>query len=409
MPKDRQILTYIDLFAGCGGLSLGLHNSSAWQGIFAIERSPDAFKTLSFNLIENSDHFAWPDWLPVENHDIRTVLQKYRRNLISLKGHIDLIVGGPPCQGFSFAGRRQEEDERNTMVHPYLDFIKLVRPRTILFENVKGFKLGFRNSDCQRGIPYSEIVVAKLRKLGYKDAQAQIINFSNFGIPQERQRCIIYGTIDGTSDLFFDALYKKAQSFLRTKGLHSTQILKSAISDLKASNGSVASPDSKGFKAGVYASSPESAYQKLMRKKSCQVPDSHRFANHTWAVREKFKQVIKLKLTSQDVREIFGTKKASTKLLYPDLPTPTLTTLPDDYVHYSEPRILTVREYARIQSFPDWYEFKGKYTTGGDRRKFEVPRYSQIGNAIPPLFGELAGLTMSETVQGVSRGTDIAI
>ena len=74
-----------------------------------------------------------------------------------------------------------------------------------------------------------------------------------------------------------------------------------------------------------------------------------------------------------------------------DKPSPTLTTLPDDYIHYSEPRILTVREYARLQSFDDSFEFTGKYTTGGDRRKKEVPRYTQIGNAIPPLFGELAG------------------
>ena len=79
-------------------------------------------------------------------------------------------------------------------------------------------------------------------------------------------------------------------------------------------------------------------------------------------------------------------------------PSPTLTTLPDDYVHYCEPRILTVREYARIQSFPDWFEFKNKYTTGGKNRTKEVPRYSQIGNAIPPLFGEQAGLTLKRII-----------
>ena len=89
-------------------------------------------------------------------------------------------------------------------------------------------------------------------------------------------------------------------------------------------------------------------------------------------------------------------KKSSTKHLAESEPTPTLTTLPDDYIHYSEPRILTVREYARIQSFSDDYIFLGKYTTGGKRRTSEVPRYSQIGNAIPPLFGELAGIALQE-------------
>lgn len=70
--------------------------------------------------------------------------------------------------------------------------------------------------------------------------------------------------------------------------------------------------------------------------------------------------------------------------------------IPDDYIHYSEPRTLTVREYARIQSFPDWYEFKGAYTTGGKRRAEQVPRYTQIGNAIPPLFGEFTGIVLKE-------------
>ena len=75
---------------------------------------------------------------------------------------------------------------------------------------------------------------------------------------------------------------------------------------------------------------------------------------------------------------------------------PTITNMPDDYLHYNEPRILTVRECARIQSFPDWYEFKSKYTTGGRMRKKEVPRYSQVGNAIPPLFALQAGLVLKE-------------
>ena len=101
-------------------------------------------------------------------------------------------------------------------------------------------------------------------------------------------------------------------------------------------------------------------------------------------------------MTPSVYRKHFDLRKSSTKLLLAEEPTPTLTTLPDDYIHYCEPRILTVREYARIQSFPDDYEFKGKYTTGGKRRVKEVPRYTQIGNAVPPLFAELAGLALKE-------------
>ena len=206
MPRTQQKLNYIDLFAGCGGLSLGLHNSAAWHGIFAIERSSDAFETLSHNLIDNVAHFDWPSWLPRTNHDIKDVLRKHHTKLSGLKGKVDLVAGGPPCQGFSFAGRRREDDERNTLIHSYLDFIEIVEPRMILFENVKGFKLGFRKADNARGIPYSEVVLQRLRALGYEDAQAHIIDFSKFGVPQERKRCIIFGTRSGTSDDFFRGL-----------------------------------------------------------------------------------------------------------------------------------------------------------------------------------------------------------
>ena len=78
---------------------------------------------------------------------------------------------------------------------------------------------------------------------------------------------------------------------------------------------------------------------------------------------------------------------------------PTVTSIPDDLIHYKEPRIPTVREVARIQSFPDWYEFKGKYTTGGERRKLEVPRYTQVANAVPPLFAEQVGVVLRELIE----------
>jgi DNA (cytosine-5)-methyltransferase 1 len=83
----------------------------------------------------------------------------------------------------------------------------------------------------------------------------------------------------------------------------------------------------------------------------------------------------------------------------PTEPAPTITTLPDDVVHYCDPRILTVREYARLQSFPDWFVFKGKYTTGGDRRAKECPRYTQVGNAVPPLLGLAIGKALQDVLR----------
>ena len=108
--------TYIDLFAGCGGLSLGLYNTGLWKGLFAIEKSPDAFETFSHNLIENRKHFNWPDWLPKNNHDINEIIKNYPNELLALRGKIDMVAGGPPCQGFSTAGKRIENDSRNKLI-----------------------------------------------------------------------------------------------------------------------------------------------------------------------------------------------------------------------------------------------------------------------------------------------------
>ena len=101
----KQEYQYIDIFAGCGGISLGLYNSG-WKGLFAIEKDPMAFETLKYNLIDKKNHFKWPKWLPISNHDINEVLTNHSRSLRKLRGKVDLIVGGPPCQGFSMAGRR---------------------------------------------------------------------------------------------------------------------------------------------------------------------------------------------------------------------------------------------------------------------------------------------------------------
>ena len=104
MAKDNKY-TVIDLFAGCGGLSLGLYQAG-WQGLFAIEKNEFAFATLKANLIDNKKHFAWPDWLPQTPHDINEVLYNYESELLTLRGQVDLVAGGPPCQGFSLSNTK---------------------------------------------------------------------------------------------------------------------------------------------------------------------------------------------------------------------------------------------------------------------------------------------------------------
>ncbi len=388
--------SYIDIFAGCGGLSLGLHNAG-WKGLFAIEKNGMAFKTLKYNLIDKRKHFKWPSWLPIENHDIDEVMTNYRKNLKALSGKVDLVAGGPPCQGFSTAGRRIESDKRNHLIHSYIEFVKIVRPRAIFFENVQGFTMGFKKGK-RKGKPYSQVVLSGLKNLGYKDVKGVLIDFSEFGIPQRRKRFIIVGTLNGQADRYFELLRDKRTEFLSKKGLRTKVYVGTAISDLERVHGENPSPDSKGFMAGVYTY-PKNNYQRFLHK-SEPIPDSHRFANHTKETVRIFKKVLKKadpgKKIDVEERVELGLKKRNTVLLSRRLHSPTLMSIPDDYIHYSEPRILTVREYARIQSFPDWYEFKEAYTTGGKRRTEQVPRYTQIGNAIPPLFAEHVGNVLKE-------------
>jgi DNA (cytosine-5)-methyltransferase 1 len=408
---QKKGLTYIDLFAGCGGLSLGL-NRAGWKGLFAIEKSPYAFSTLKYNLIDNLNHFLWPDWIEKKSYDINEILKAKKEKLKSLRGSVDLVAGGPPCQGFSSAGKRVEADNRNTLIKSYINFIRLVQPKIIFFENVKGFTQRFEKNKS-KGKKYSEYVQSCLRRkgkdyLGY-EVFGELINFADYGVPQKRTRFILVGIRKDlfqkqaiNPSIFFDLIKSNREAFLVDKGIGLNQNIEDAISDLLVNSKTTPCPDSKGFLTGFYANA-KTPYQNFLRKSlvnTSNIPDSHRLAYHSKQTTALFQKLIqkapKGKRLENEYKIKFDIKKRGIIVLDKNNPSPTLTSHPDDYVHYSEPRILTVREYARIQTFPDWYQFKEKYTTGGKLRKVEVPRYTQIGNAIPPLFGELSGIALQE-------------
>ena len=402
MKKSKAKYTVIDLFAGCGGLSLGLH-LAGWSGIFAVEKNPCAFETLKYNLVDQEHHFDWPNWLPLKPIDINWLIEEHEKDLKRLRGTVDLVAGGPPCQGFSMAGKRMKDDERNKLVFSYIEFIDLVRPKMILFENVKGFTYAFDKKNHPDGEPYSKIVVDKLQALGY-DVTPHIINFAEFGIPQRRKRFILVGIKKNerhSSSEFLSTLKKNFPTFIAENKLTLTPTLQDAISDLLRSNGEEQTPDRPGFKSGVYGAS-ETPYQIFLRNgisDNQSIPNSHSFARHTEEKTSCFARLLKEypskgKRIDGDERAEWGIRQRGITILDPNAVSPTITGAPDDYLHYAEPRIMTVRECARIQSFPDWYEFKSKYTTGGEMRKKEVPRYSQVGNAIPPLFALQAGLVL---------------
>lgn len=395
---------YIDLFAGCGGLSLGLQKAG-WTGLFAVEKNEDAFSTLQQNLIVNRNHFQWPEWLPQTNLDINELLKDYEEELKRLKGQVQLLVGGPPCQGFSMAGKRSGNDVRNRLYNSYIKFVEIVEPEMLFFENVHGFTVGFNRKykgKQTKGEPYSQKLIKQLKKLGY-DVRHDVILMSDYGVPQKRKRFILFATKKGEAKTFFDRLSRKKDEFLLNKGIQIPVTVSEAIGDLERRHGQVQSIDSPRFMNGLYGEI-SSAYQALMRAEinAGAVPNSHRFANPKQETIELFEHLMNasddaIRITPK-MGLVDGLKKRGVTPLKSDCVCSTITSIPDDFIHYSEPRIMTVRECARIQSFPDDYIFLGKYTTGGERRKCDVPRYTQVANAVPPLFAEQVGLVLQEMI-----------
>ncbi|MGP9706657.1 DNA cytosine methyltransferase [Brachybacterium sp. AOP42-C2-15] len=398
-------LTSIDLFAGSGGLSLGLHQAG-WKGIFAIERDPMAFDTLRSNLVDKDAPYKayeeWPDWVDQAPHDIDSFMSSPENveRLRTLRGTVTLVAGGPPCQGFSVGGSRNGADERNHLVHRLLEVVDAVRPKIALIENVEGITRAFKSRPREGATTsVADEVVAAFESLGYS-ADFGIANASQFGVPQIRKRAVIIGVRKdlGLSPTdFFRHLEDIQQEHLRSHGLPLDRAVTAgeALGDLFNAKDRQPSPDSPKFETSSYGA-PVSAYAKIMRKGTLagDVPDSHRYTKHGERILELYKSAHETQpkgRLSKSFLVSMGTKKDKKVLIDPDAPVSTITTHPDEFIHYGEPRNITVREMARLQSFPDDFHFKGRYTINGPRRKFDVARCSQVGNAVPPLFAEAVG------------------
>lgn len=412
--STRADLTFGDVFAGCGGLSLGLLNAG-WKGLFAIEHHSYAFETLKTNLITGQrQRYVWPSWLPVVPTTVAHFVDQYNDQLEAMRGTLDLLAGGPPCQGFSLAGRRTHADPRNALTEEYIGIVQKLEPRFLLLENVQGFVLPFRKNgnDESQTVPYSSQIIEQLQLLGYK-TYSRIVSLSDFGVPQVRKRFILIAirqddpALEKLKDKSpFDLLEESRRGFLSSKGLASDTPIsaKEAIGDLETRNKNlIDNEDSpvRGFKQIEFNSnSYASSFIELMREDFNEAPNSLRLPNHGATTIQQFERIRKTcvlgrTISKKDRLRLGITKRAITPLSE-TLPSATVTTLPDDILHYSEPRILTVRENARLQTFPDWYEFTGNYTTGGTKRKNDCPRYTQVGNAVPPLFAEAIGLILKE-------------
>ena len=398
-------LTFIDAFAGCGGLSLGLLKAG-WNGLFAIEKDGFAFETLRHNLIADNARyrFAWPEWLEQRPWSIESLVDAHRDELAGLRDKVDLLAGGPPCQGFSSAGRRRHGDPRNELVERYLEFVELIRPKMVLIENVRGITYDFVAEGNLGGARNFANDLAN--RLGeYYHVYADTIRCFEFGVPQQRPRFFLVGLLKACirkpalGDSPFSRLRTSKVRFLAKRGIRSRVTCKQAISDLERTTaGTGPCQDSPGY-LSILTKPPRTDFQKLMRDRFAGAISDTRLAQHSPHIIERFAKIIQecgdtgrlgIQL-NREMRERHGMSKLATRVLDPAKPAPTITSMPDDLLHYSEPRTLTVRENARLQTFPDWFAFRGKYTTGGVLRAKEVPRFTQVANAVPPLIAEMWG------------------
>ena len=409
---------FVDLFSGCGGLSLGL-SMAGLQGVFAVEKDPMAFDTFSGNFLGERDvpvkKFTWPSWLEKKAWGIDDLLDQHQPNLVEMRGTVQVLAGGPPCQGFSFAGRRREEDPRNQLFEKYVSVVDAVRPTILVLENVPGMKVAHLGPPSEDGTraqskeSFYQKLKKRLSEIGYV-AHGKIVDASGFGVPQKRSRLIVIGIkedlaaqLDGGAIYAFEVLESKKSEVRERHALPMEKLItaEDAISDLLVSKNYTQpclDPFSRSGFDEVSYSGPHTSYQEAMHE-HCRTDsmDSMRLARHRDDVRDRFRLIIKEcaqgVAMNAESRSRFGLKKHRIYPMSANDPAPTITTLPDDVLHYCEPRILTVRESARLQSFPDWFRFRGKYTTGGEMRTKECPRYTQVGNAVPPLLAEALGLT----------------
>lgn len=321
---------------------------------------------------------------------------------------IDLIVGGPPCQGFSGIGHRRSYavDKMNLpsnhLFQDYGSIIKFFRPKIFLFENVRGLLYSKWTKTGEMGEVWNDVKNTFTSIPGYIVRYA-LLFAKDYGVPQNRPRIILVGIREdlGIEPIMDNSLV--ADGFLpKPSGNYPT---------LEGLLGDLVDPEyTNGGYTEFYPSDPINTLQNDLRynPSTSQVMKrgsalyEQKYSKHKPKIVDKFRYMIE---NNGEIPKQFQTKKFSQRLLPACWgkagPTITATSLPDDYVHYSQPRTLTVREWARLQLFPDWYIFQGQRTTGGLNRagnpqkdifERDLPKYTQIGNAVPVGLAEAIGL-----------------
>ncbi|MCK4400848.1 DNA cytosine methyltransferase [bacterium] len=333
--NNRKQYCVLDLFCGCGGLSLGFEQSEF--GItLGIDNWNEALNTFEKN--HKNSEILCADLSDIKPQEISKIHKNF-----------DIIIGGPPCQGFSISGKRNPYDPRNKLYQSFVSFVGYFKPKAFIMENVPNL-VAMNNGKVK------EQIILEFEELGYKIVY-KILLASNFGVPQNRKRVIFVGLKNG-----------KKFEFPEGKFLDKKVISFDAISDL---------PKNEVQDGTQYVHSPKSDYQKIMRKNSKGIYN-HKTTKHT----NKTKKMIALVPDGGNYKdlpkELQGTRKVNIAWtrLNSKKPSFTIDTGHRHHFHYKFNRIPTVREAARMQSFPDNFIFSGTLTD----------QHKQVGNAVPPLL-----------------------
>lgn len=354
-------LRCLDLFCGAGGLSCGLHMAGL-ETVLGVDFDAAAIRTFNENGLGLG---IVADIEKLSSAEIKGLC----------KGNVDLVVGGPPCQGFSLSGFRNENDKRNRLYKSFVRIVRDLSPRGFLLENVPGLVSLF-------GGKVRDSIVKEFSELGYHVVY-RILRASDYGVPQHRRRVVFVGLRDSVFE------YPKPTHVENpTRGQKKMVSCKDALDDLP----SLSSPESLGDEVQSYRSAPENDFQRLMRRSS-DVVLNHVAARHSDFVRE----TIALVPAGKNYKSLPTGLRASRNFhvawtRFPEnAPAPTIDTGHRHHFHYRECRVPTVRECARLQSFPDNFRFTGNKTQ----------QFRQVGNAVPPLMAMAIGLSLKEALSDV--------
>jgi DNA (cytosine-5)-methyltransferase 1 len=372
MKDDAPVA--IDLFAGSGGLGEGLQ-SAGINVVLASELHPQPSLTYAIN--HPSTKVIVGDQTKMSD---KFILKKLKE--LGVK-KVDLIVGGPPCQGFSTAGKKNIKDPRNQLFRDYIRVVKLVRPKMFLIENVPGFKKMYGGSVYEEALNL-------LTELGY-ECKDTILDASLYGAPQRRKRFVMVGRIPSeTSDFAFPSPTHQVVQPGNTIGfdLPVAPTVAEAIGDL-----AFLLP---GWEAHLHQDKESSEFQKD-RRNGYKFIYNHLATKHRPKTTEMFSHILEGKTISSVPAHIRSGKKTMARLNRHSISN-TVLALPDDLIHYLHHRIPTVREMARLQTYDDDYIFMGKRTSGYIDRKLDVPQYTQVGNSVPPVLAKAIGIKIAESL-----------